>query len=99
MRPGTPASYYKKQVSNEIKSKRLLELQKLLDKQNSDFNKKFVGKKMAILIKGKGKAKGQMVGSSPYLQPVRVENSSFKLGETHIVDITKAEANSLLGKF
>lgn len=99
MRPGTPASYYKKQVSNEIKSKRLLELQKLLDKQNSDFNKKFVGKKMAILIKGKGKGKGQMVGSSPYLQPVRVENSSFKLGETHIVNITKAEANSLLGKF
>ncbi len=99
IRPGTPASYYKKQVSNEIKSKRLLKLQKLLDKQNSDFNETFVGKKMAILIKGKGKGKGQMLGSSPYLQPVRVENSSFKLGETHIVDITKAEANSLLGKF
>lgn len=98
IRPGTPASYYKKHVPNETKSERLKELQDLLDKQNSDFNKKFIGKKMTILVKGKGKTDGQMLGSSPYLQPVRVENSSLKLGETHIVNITKVEANSLLGK-
>ena len=98
IRPGTPASYYKKHVPNETKSERLKELQDLLDKQNSDFNKKFIGKKMTILVKGKGKTDGQMLGSSPYLQPVRVENSSLNLGETHIVNITKVEANSLLGK-
>jgi tRNA-2-methylthio-N6-dimethylallyladenosine synthase len=52
---------------------------------------------MPVLFEKEGRLPGQIVGRSPYLQPVHVIASSSLIGEIAQVRITAAEANSLFG--
>ena len=52
---------------------------------------------MDVLFERPGRHPGQIVGRSPYLQPVQVMASQELLGTIAAVSITQAGANSLFG--
>jgi tRNA-2-methylthio-N6-dimethylallyladenosine synthase len=95
-RPGTPAASAEAQVSESVKSDRLDVLQRLLKRQQRDFNEACVGKILPILLEKPGRHDGQLVGRSPYLQSVHVA-ATAGLGEIVPVLILGAGANSLSG--
>jgi len=74
-RPGTPGADMKDQVPEDVKSERLQRLQALLNKQQEEFNQTCVGRKMDILLEKKGRREGQLIGRSPWLQSVIVDDS------------------------
>ena len=69
-RPVTPASMKNKLVDETKASKRLKDIQKLLNFQQKQFNESFIDDTVEILITGKGKKLNQFVGRTPHLQPV-----------------------------
>jgi tRNA-2-methylthio-N6-dimethylallyladenosine synthase len=96
-RPGTPAAAQPNQVPDAVKSERLDRLQILLRSQQDRFNRSCVGRTIAVLFDRAGRHEGQLVGRSPYLQPVHVATSSALLGTIAEVEIRSAEPNSLTG--
>lgn len=98
-RPGTVAANSEIQIAEDIKSKRLQKLQQLLNDQQIEFNKSFEGVEMPILFDKKGNEKGQIMGKSPWLQSVIIDNFNEKyFGEMIDVKIIKARPNSLIAK-
>ncbi|MGH7156343.1 MAG: radical SAM protein, partial [Acetobacteraceae bacterium] len=96
-RPGTPAASAPGQVPEADKQRRLAELQALLRSQQADFNSACVGRTMAVLFTGAGRHPGQIVGRSPYLQPVHLSAPAHLVGEERPVRIVAALPNSLAG--
>ena len=74
-RPGTPAASMRGQVKDAIKSERLAELQALLAAQARAFNEATVGRVLPVLLERAGRHPGQLVGRTPYLQPVHLLRS------------------------
>jgi tRNA-2-methylthio-N6-dimethylallyladenosine synthase len=97
MRPGTPAANIDEQVPEAVKVERLARLQNLLDTQQQRFNESCVGKVMPVLFERSGRHAGQLVGRSPYLQPVHAALPSDALGRIVAVEIEAAGPNSLAG--
>jgi tRNA-2-methylthio-N6-dimethylallyladenosine synthase len=97
-RPGTPASAARKQIPEEVKSARLEALQALLDAQAKAFNKSCEGRTLEVLFEKPGRKPGQVVGRSPYLQPVHVEGAGDLIGHLREVTIVEAQSNSLKGE-
>ncbi len=97
-RPGTPASSMPGQVAERIKEERLARLQALLSEQTRAFNASCVGTTMAVLFDRPGRHPGQVVGRSPFMQPVHVENGAEFLGRVMPVRITAVHPNSLAGE-
>jgi tRNA-2-methylthio-N6-dimethylallyladenosine synthase len=95
-RPGTPASL-EPQVDDNTKGDRLAALQALLDSQQRAFNESCVGRMMDVLFDHRGRAPGQLVGRSPYMQPVHAQASESLLGTIQPLRITGGFANSLAG--
>jgi len=96
-RPGTPAADMDTQVEEHVKSERLSELQVLLRQQQHTFNHNCMGRKLPILFTGKGRNDGQLVGRSPYLQPVHADAPEEYIGTIHSVEISQVGTNSLSG--
>ncbi|MFT8950656.1 MAG: tRNA (N6-isopentenyl adenosine(37)-C2)-methylthiotransferase MiaB [Gluconobacter sp.] len=96
-RPGTPAAGQPFQVAEDVKTRRLAELQALLREQQDAFNADMVGTVQDILITGKGRKPGQLSGRSPYLQPVHFEGPDHLIGTIAKVAITTRMTNSLGG--
>jgi tRNA-2-methylthio-N6-dimethylallyladenosine synthase len=96
-RPGTPAAIMDEQVPDPVKSDRLRRLQALIDDQQASFNAGCVGKVLPVLFEKPGRHAGQLVGRSPYLQPVHATAPDNLLGRTLPVEIIAAGANSLSG--
>lgn len=97
-RPGTPAPNLK-QIDEEIKEKRLAKLQDLLTSQQITFNQKFEGREMEILFDRKAKSQNQIIGKSPWLQSVVIEDPQGKyLNQLVQVKITKARPSSLIAE-
>ncbi|MFT4718023.1 MAG: tRNA-2-methylthio-N6-dimethylallyladenosine synthase [Rickettsiales bacterium] len=98
-RPGTAAADSNAQIDEDIKSKRLKILQELLNKQQMEFNQSFEGVEMPILVDKRGKKEGQIMGKSPWLQSVILEDFNEKyFGQIVNVKIIKARPNSLIAK-
>lgn len=95
-RPGTPAAD-RPQVADEEKAERLHRLQELLGAQQQAFMQACVGRTLPILLEKSGREPGQMVGRSPYLQPVHVTASSEARGAIVSARILSAGPNSLAG--
>ena len=51
-----------------------------------------------MLFERRGRHSGQLVGRSPYLQPVQAMTPASLIGEVVAVTITRAGANSLFGE-
>lgn len=96
-RPGTPASIMKNQVPEDVKTKRLMILQKELMEQQQEFNSQTVGKILPVLLTERGKKEGQLVGYTPYLQGTHVSLPESFLNKIVMLKITKASATSLTG--
>lgn len=94
-RPGTPASLMKNQISEEVKTQRLMKLQALLLQQQRAFNEATVGKEFDVLLTEKGKVRGQLLGYSPYLQGAVVKAPAKMLGEIVRVKVVGASATAL----
>jgi tRNA-2-methylthio-N6-dimethylallyladenosine synthase len=94
-RPGTPGADMENQVPEEVKSERLRQLQDLLNEQQVEFNRTCIGRKMDILLEKKGRREGQLIGRSPWLQSVIVDDTLGKPGDIIHVEITDAAPNSL----
>ncbi|HEU5047606.1 MAG TPA: tRNA (N6-isopentenyl adenosine(37)-C2)-methylthiotransferase MiaB [Rickettsiales bacterium] len=96
-RPGTPAAADENQVPQEVKNERLQQLQALLVRQQTAFNKASVGKSMKVLLDRKGKFEGQLLGKSPYMQSVHVQDAEVHVDSIVEVTITEGHQNSLTG--
>jgi tRNA-2-methylthio-N6-dimethylallyladenosine synthase len=96
-RPGTPASAAVKQIPEDVKSERLQILQALLIEQQIKFNRACAGREMKVLFDRPGRKPGQVLGRSPWLQPVHVENGAHLIGQICDVHIESASSNSLKG--
>ena len=56
-----------------------------------------VGRTFDVLLEKPGRYPGQLVGRSPYLQPVQLMAAPSMIGEIAAVTITEISANSLFG--
>lgn len=98
-RLGTPAANREDQIPEDVKERRLRILQDLLKETQAKFNEKTVGKTLDILLDRKGKQEGQLVGKSPYMQSVVVNNATDDmLGNVYKVKIKSIYNISLIGE-
>ena len=97
-RPGTPAAELEDQVPEPVKDERLRRLQRLLEQQQRTFNGGCVGRTLPVLFEKKGREGGQIVGRSPYLQPVHAAADEALIGALVEVEIEAAMAHSLAGR-
>ncbi len=93
-RPGTPAAEME-QVADLEKNERLAELQALLADQQAAFNRSRVGTAMDVLFEAPGRRPGQIVGRSPWLQPVHIDAPAAWIGTVRTVRVDAMHANSL----
>jgi tRNA-2-methylthio-N6-dimethylallyladenosine synthase len=85
------------QIPEEVKTERLHRLQAAIDRQQAHFNARCLGRSFEVLFEKPGRHAGQIVGRSPYLQPVQVMAPSETLGRIARVNVTGVGANSLFG--
>jgi tRNA-2-methylthio-N6-dimethylallyladenosine synthase len=96
-RPGTPGAEMAGQIDEAIKSERLQRLQEAIDQSQAKFNRSCVGRTFDVLFERKGRHAGQLVGRSPYLQPVQATAPETLIGDIAAVTITEIGSNSLFG--
>ncbi len=96
-RPGTPASTMRKQVAEDVKTARLDALQKLLLSQQYAFDDSQIGKILPVLFEKTARETGQIMGRTPYQQPVHVIAPASLIGTIADVKIERRTANSLHG--
>jgi tRNA-2-methylthio-N6-dimethylallyladenosine synthase len=96
-RPGTPAADMADQLPDAVTSERLYRLQAAITRHQAAFNARWLGENLDVLFEKPGHHPGQIVGRSPYLQPVHVMGPSTLIGNIRSVTITELRANSLVG--
>ena len=97
-RPGTPAADRGLQVAEEVKDARLQQLQALVNAQQAAFAASRTGAEMDVLIEKPGRQPGQIVGRSPWLQPVIVDETAGRIGDIIRVRIIRTGQNSLFAE-
>ena len=97
-RPGTPAADMADQIDEDTKSERLGRLQAAIDRHQAAFNRGCLDRSFDVLFERTGRHAGQLVGRSPYLQPVQVTAAASLLGEIAAVTIVEVGSNSLFGR-
>jgi tRNA-2-methylthio-N6-dimethylallyladenosine synthase len=95
-RPGTPAADMD-QLPEAVKHERLQRLQDAIERQQAAFMARCVGMTFDVLFDKPGREPGQIVGRSPYLQPVPVIGPTSLIGEIAPVTVIEVRTNSLFG--
>jgi tRNA-2-methylthio-N6-dimethylallyladenosine synthase len=96
-RPGTPAAARHDQLPEAVKEARLAAIQDILNAQQLDFNRGCVGRVLSVLFDRPGKHAGQLLGRSPYMQPVHAAVPEDCAGAIVDLRIEAGYANSLAG--
>ena len=96
-RPGTPAATAADQIPKAVQAERLSSLQERVAKHGRAFSENCVGRTLPVLLEKPGRREGQLVGRSPYLQPVHLDAPARLRGSIVPVRIQAANANSLAG--
>jgi tRNA-2-methylthio-N6-dimethylallyladenosine synthase len=96
-RPGTPGAEMPGQIDEAVKSERLQRLQRAIDERQAAFNRSCLGRTFDVLFERSGRHSGQLVGRSPYLQPVQATAPASLIGDIAAVMITEIGSNSLFG--
>ena len=96
-RPGTPAAAMADQVPEPVKNERLARLQAAIDRNQAAFNARCLGTTLDVLLEKPGRRPGQLVGRSPYLQPVQIMLPESRIGDIVPAAVTEIGANSLFG--
>ncbi|MCO6389135.1 tRNA (N6-isopentenyl adenosine(37)-C2)-methylthiotransferase MiaB [Aliihoeflea sp. 40Bstr573] len=97
-RPGTPGADMKFHVEERVKDERLQELQSLLTNQLEAFTQSRIGMVIDTLIEKPGRREGQIVGRSPWLQPVILDETVGRIGDIVRVKVLSAGRNSLFAE-
>jgi tRNA-2-methylthio-N6-dimethylallyladenosine synthase len=97
-RPGTPGALMENQIPHDVMSERLAALQDLLVQQQTAFNQQSIGNTVPVLFDRRGRLEGQLVGRSPYMQPVHIEASDDYFGQIADIKLLNATSNSLGGE-
>ncbi|PBC08247.1 tRNA (N6-isopentenyl adenosine(37)-C2)-methylthiotransferase MiaB [Mesorhizobium sp. WSM3859] len=97
-RPGTPGAEMDGHLSETVKDERLQRLQALINEQQQNFIASVVGRTVSTLIEKPGRRPGQVVGRSPWLNPVIVDDKAGGIGDIIDVRITKTGPNSLFAE-
>jgi tRNA-2-methylthio-N6-dimethylallyladenosine synthase len=95
-RPGTPAADMA-QLPEAVKDERLQRLQQEIVRHQAAFMARCERMTFDVLFEKAGSKPGQIVGRSPYLQPVHVTAPESLIGEVARVKIVEAGSNSLFG--
>jgi tRNA-2-methylthio-N6-dimethylallyladenosine synthase len=98
IRPGTPGADMEGQVNEAVKTERLARLQALISEQTRAFGRACVGRTVDLLLEKPGRNSGQLVGRSPWLQPVIVDANAGKIGDIVPVRIRQTGPNSLFAE-
>jgi tRNA-2-methylthio-N6-dimethylallyladenosine synthase len=96
-RPGTPGAEMTGQIDEATKSERLARLQRAIGHSQAAFNHACLNRTFDVLFERPGRHAGQLVGRSPYLQPVQAVAPASLIGEIAAVTITEIGSNSLFG--
>ena len=96
-RAGTPAAAMADQVPEPVKNERLARLQAAIDRNQAAFNARCLGTTLDVLLEKPGRRPGQLVGRSPYLQPVQIMLPESRIGDIVPAAVTEISANSLFG--
>ncbi|MDP4593726.1 MAG: tRNA (N6-isopentenyl adenosine(37)-C2)-methylthiotransferase MiaB [Beijerinckiaceae bacterium] len=96
-RPGTPGGELDDDVTEDIKSRRLADLQALLDEQRRSFNQASIGRVVDVLFEKPGRQPGQLTGKTPYQQTLQVEAEPGLIGRICPVLLTEQRNNSICG--
>ena len=94
-RPGTPAAAMDGALPDAVKEKRLAVLQAVIAQQAHLFNRDCVGNEFPVLLERRGRRPGQLLGRSPYMQPVFVTAPAALLNSVQPLRVVEAHANSL----
>jgi tRNA-2-methylthio-N6-dimethylallyladenosine synthase len=97
-RPGTPAAAMPDQIPESVKTERLARLQAAIDRHQAAFNARCLGTSLDVLLEKPGRRPGQLVGRSPYLQPVQIMLPHSRIGDIVPVTVTEIGSNSLFGR-
>ncbi len=97
-RPGTPAADLPGHPDEAMKSRRLLELQILLEEQRRAFNQARVGTMTEVLFEKEGRHKGQIGGKTPHMQAVHAEGPAELIGQIRLVELAELGSNSFRGR-
>jgi tRNA-2-methylthio-N6-dimethylallyladenosine synthase len=95
-RPGTPAAAMEP-LPESVKDERLQRLQAEIDRHQAAFMRRCEGMTFDVLFDKPGRHPGQIVGRSPYLQPVQVIGPASLIGEIAPVTVLEVRTNSLFG--
>ena len=96
-RPGTPASKLTN-VEKDIAKKRLIKLQKVLEKINIKSKESFLQKSTEVLFENKMKDQNKYFGRDKFLNSVIVESKENLTGQLLNVKINNFNHNSLFGE-
>ena len=97
-RPHTAAAIMPNQISEQIKSVRLQQLDSVLNENQREFNMSCIGKEMLCLCEGTDKTGRHLVFRTPYMQQCIVEKTDTEIAPLQIIRITDANKASLRGK-
>jgi len=98
IRPGTPGADMDDQVDEAVKTERLARLQDLINEQTRAFGRECVGKVVDLLLEKPGRNTDQLIGRSPWLQPVIVDAKLGKIGDIVRVRITQPGTTGLFAE-
>ncbi|MDP2121164.1 MAG: tRNA (N6-isopentenyl adenosine(37)-C2)-methylthiotransferase MiaB [Hoeflea sp.] len=98
IRPGTPGADMEGQVNEAVKTERLARLQDLISQQTRSFGRECVGKVVDLLLEKPGRNTGQLIGRSPWLQPVIVDAMAGEIGDIVRVRITQPGTSGLFAE-
>jgi tRNA-2-methylthio-N6-dimethylallyladenosine synthase len=73
-------------------------LQTLLNQQLEDFNRQMIGRTLPVLFEKTGRYPGQLIGKSPYLQPVHAVADTDLIGQVVDLHIDGLSHFSLAGR-
>ncbi len=97
-RPGTPGAEMDGHIAEAVKDERLQRLQALLNEQQNAFLAGLVGTTIETLIEKPGRQAGQIVGRSPWLQPVILDEKAGGIGDIVRARITNTGHASLFAE-
>ena len=97
-RPHTVAALMPNQISDQIKSVRLQQLDSLLNENQREFNMSCIGREMICLCEGNDKTGRNLVFRTPYMQQCIVEKNNTDISPLQKIKITDANKASLRGE-
>jgi tRNA-2-methylthio-N6-dimethylallyladenosine synthase len=95
-RPGTPASKLEN-VDQDVAKKRLIELQTILEKNNSKYKEGLLDKSIEVLFENKLNKQNKYFGRDKFLNSVIVESPKDLTGKIIDIKINAFNHNSLFG--